>query len=80
MTLARIMHKFFTVAPNPSTLTVVPLARAPRRAVQHACGALVRAPGQDGVFDASLQKPMHNPGWPVDLQSAFQRFAKADSK
>ena len=21
-----------------------------------------RAPGQDGIFDASLQKPIHNPG------------------
>ena len=42
--------------------TALPLARAPRRAVQHACGALGRAPGQDGVFDASLHKPMHNPG------------------
>ncbi len=57
------MHKFFTVAPKPSALTALPLAQAPRRAVQHACGALGRAPGQDGVFDASLQKPMHNPGW-----------------
>ena len=43
MTLARIMHKFFTVAPKPSALTALPLARAPRRAVQHACGALGRA-------------------------------------
>jgi hypothetical protein len=62
LTLARIMNKFFTVAPKPSALTALPLTRAPRRAVQHACGALGRAPGQDGVFDASLQKPMHNPG------------------
>ena len=29
---------------------------------EYACGALGRAPGQDGVFDASLQKPMHSPG------------------
>ena len=41
--LARIMHKFFTVAPKPSALTALPLARAPRRAVQHPCGALSRA-------------------------------------
>ena len=60
--LARIIHKFSTVAPKPSALTALPLARAPRRAVQHACGFLGRAPGQDGVFDASIQKPVHNPG------------------
>ena len=60
--LARIMHKFFTAAPKPSALTALPLAQAPRRAVQHVCSALGRAPSQDSVFDASLQKPMHNPG------------------
>ena len=48
MTLARIMHKFFTVAPKPSALTALPdpqagTPRAPRRAVQHACGTLGRA-------------------------------------
>jgi len=78
MTLARIMHRFFTVAPKPSVLTALPLTRAPRRAVQHACSALGRAPGQDGVFDASLQKPIHNPGLSLDLQPAIPRFAKPD--
>ncbi len=52
MTLARIMHKFFTVAPKPSGVRCAPTAlpdpqagtpRAPRRAEQHACGALGRA-------------------------------------
>jgi len=37
------MHKFFAVEPKPSALTTLPLARAPRRAVQHACGALGHA-------------------------------------
>ncbi len=70
--LARIMHKFFTAAPKPSALTALPdpqagTPQAPRRAVQHVCGArpasgCPRAPSQEGVFDASLQKPMHNPG------------------
>ncbi len=61
------MHKFFTVAPKPSALTALrslglldvpystpavtdPQAGAPARLVQ------------DGIFDASLQKPIHNPG------------------
>ena len=64
---ARIMHKFFTVAPETIRPDCVALARAPRRTVQYACGArpasgCPRAPGQDGIFDASLQKPIHNPG------------------
>ena len=48
--LTRIRHRFFTVAPEPSALTALPLARAPRRAVQYACGALGRAPGQERHF------------------------------
>ncbi len=46
--LARIMHRFSTVAPKPSALTVLrdPQAgapRTPRRTVQYACGVLGRA-------------------------------------
>ncbi len=46
--LTRIRHGFFTVAPEPSALTALPdpqagTPRAPRRAVQYACGALGRA-------------------------------------
>ncbi len=74
-TLARIMHKFFTVAPKPSgvlhRLRCPTRKRVPPRVAQRT---------QDGVFEASLQKPMHHPGLSVYLQSALQRFAKADSK
>ncbi len=47
-TLARNMHEFFAVATKPSALAALPdpqagTPRAPRRAVQHACGALGRA-------------------------------------
>ncbi len=57
-----MMHKFFTVAPKPSALTALrslvlldvpystPAVTSVARLVRH------------GIFDASLQKPIHNPG------------------
>ena len=75
MTLARILHKVFTVAPKPSG--VLHRLRCPTR---KRVPPPVAQRTQDGVFDASLQKPMHNPGLPVDLQSALPKFAKTDSK
>ena len=56
------MHKFFTVAPKPSALTALRsllLLDVPYSTPAVPFG---RAPGQDGIFDASLQKPIHNPG------------------
>ena len=47
------MHKFSTVPPKTIRPDRVALALAPRRTVLYACGALGRAPGQDGVFGAS---------------------------
>ena len=47
---------------KPSTLTVLRFLGLLGVLQEYACGALGRAPGQDGVFEASLQKPMHSPG------------------
>ena len=58
--LARTMHKFFTVAPKPSALTA--LRSLGLLDVPYSTPAVTSVPPcQDGIFDASLQKPMHSP-------------------
>ena len=51
------------MAPKPSALTVLRFLGLLDVLQEYVCGALGRAPGQDGVFEAALQKPMHSPGW-----------------
>jgi len=46
----------------PSANVTISMKRDTERTVQYACGALGRAPYQGGLFDASLLKPIHNPG------------------